>query len=547
MLSQIQSHNYSTCQLFYEIAIDGGYTLESTFVYVRNIMHRWLKKKFANSKVPEKPRDFSSKGSAIQIDILTSWDEKYYTFRSVHPDTTVPGKVWTTQATLYAQESRLFIGVKNHFTALEYVDSDFKDFSIPGFVYAIRNSVTLLDGGSQFSTLKEVDSEEALEDLLCLLTAPDRNYPVIIISEASYERNILVYLYLTEINEKNYFLDGKKLHETINTISHVWLLPLAFQNRWNEIIGGEWSVFDGAIRTFNPGFSLESDEFYQHPKMVPQRIMAYDYINSEGETCIGGHAFRHILSHMIKQSNMRNGLDWKQIGCSFYFDYLRERNKGVKKESNDMAEFNRVILEENESLQEEINYYTDEIDKYEKRISDLQSELYRLRAINDNNQLVIQNLRDTTSYEVPYPSTYNELASWIEQNFDGRIYLHQRAKKGIKTADYKDIEAVCDAISCLGNYYYLMHMQQKTREEYIDELKRLHIEDLPAVSDIAASKFESQYYIEYFGKKMLLERHLKKGNSRDTRECLRIYYFWDDDMNQVVIGSLPGHLDTTQT
>ena len=39
-------------------------------------------------------------------------------------------------------------------------------------------------------------------------------------------------------------------------------------------------------------------------------------------------AFRHILSHMIKQSNMRNGLDWKQIGCSFYFDYLRERNKG---------------------------------------------------------------------------------------------------------------------------------------------------------------------------------------------------------------------------
>ena len=74
MLSQIQSDNYSTCQLFYEIAIDGGYTLESTFVYVRNIMHRWLKKKFANSKVPEKPRDFSSKGSAIQIDILTSWD-----------------------------------------------------------------------------------------------------------------------------------------------------------------------------------------------------------------------------------------------------------------------------------------------------------------------------------------------------------------------------------------------------------------------------------------------------------------------------------------
>jgi hypothetical protein len=50
------------------------------------------------------------------------------------------------------------------------------------------------------------------------------------------------------------------------------------------------------------------------------------------------------------------------------------------------------------------------------------------------------------------------------------------------------------------------------------------------------------------GDKQLLALHFKNGgNTRDPERCLRIYYFWDDESQQVVVGSLPGHLDTRAT
>jgi hypothetical protein len=45
----------------------------------------------------------------------------------------------------------------------------------------------------------------------------------------------------------------------------------------------------------------------------------------------------------------------------------------------------------------------------------------------------------------------------------------------------------------------------------------------------------------------MLEFHLKKGSDRDERFSLRIYFFWDGDSKRVVVGSLPGHLDTRST
>jgi hypothetical protein len=42
--------------------------------------------------------------------------------------------------------------------------------------------------------------------------------------------------------------------------------------------------------------------------------------------------------------------------------------------------------------------------------------------------------------------------------------------------------------------------------------------------------------------------HLKNGgNTRDPMRCLRIYFFWDDDEQQVVVGSLPAHLENHMT
>ena len=45
------------------------------------------------------------------------------------------------------------------------------------------------------------------------------------------------------------------------------------------------------------------------------------------------------------------------------------------------------------------------------------------------------------------------------------------------------------------------------------------------------------------GQRKKFDKHLTKGDGRDPRKCLRIYYFWDNETGMVVVGSLPYHLN----
>lgn len=59
-----------------------------------------------------------------------------------------------------------------------------------------------------------------------------------------------------------------------------------------------------------------------------------------------------------------------------------------------------------------------------------------------------------------------------------------------------------------------------------------------------AFQFGDTYFITYSGKKCELNRHLKGSNIRDRQKGFRLYFFWDDDTKQVIVGSLPEHLTT---
>jgi hypothetical protein len=48
--------------------------------------------------------------------------------------------------------------------------------------------------------------------------------------------------------------------------------------------------------------------------------------------------------------------------------------------------------------------------------------------------------------------------------------------------------------------------------------------------------------VSYGGRKRLLKKHLKGSNVRDPRFGFRLYYFWDHEDEQVIVGWLPTHL-----
>ena len=135
------------------------------------------------------------------------------------------------------------------------------------------------------------------------------------------------------------------------------------------------------------------------------------------------------------------------------------------------------------------------------------------------------------------------MASWIEENYKAQIYLHSRAIKSLKNAEFEDVKLVYQAVQLLGESYYGRRMGFISEEQYQEELQSLKLGDEKATTLSSAGEQGQEYYVVIGEKRHLLERHLTYGVSRDKRYCMRIYYYWDDDRNQVVIGDMPAHLN----
>jgi hypothetical protein len=77
--------------------------------------------------------------------------------------------------------------------------------------------------------------------------------------------------------------------------------------------------------------------------------------------------------------------------------------------------------------------------------------------------------------------------------------------------------------------------------------EKLHLEEGPTGSGIRAGEQGEEYFVKFGGRRVFLDRHLKKGSSRDPRYAFRLYFFWDEENDQVVVGWLPSHLDSRIT
>lgn len=75
------------------------------------------------------------------------------------------------------------------------------------------------------------------------------------------------------------------------------------------------------------------------------------------------------------------------------------------------------------------------------------------------------------------------------------------------------------------------------------------LRDMPIEGGILNSPCGGDTYrAEWNGRSYQVDWHVKTGgNSRDPKRCLRIYYFWEPELQQTVIDHLPSHRHTSAT
>ena len=106
------------------------------------------------------------------------------------------------------------------------------------------------------------------------------------------------------------------------------------------------------------------------------------------------------------------------------------------------------------------------------------------------------------------------------------------ARRGCKKALYADM---AQAARCL------IWLAEKCRGRFLngggslrDEAVGDGIRNSPCGSD--------EFTFDWQGQRLIASWHVKNGgNTRDPANCLRIYYVWDDQTQQIIVADMPAH------
>lgn len=147
--------------------------------------------------------------------------------------------------------------------------------------------------------------------------------------------------------------------------------------------------------------------------------------------------------------------------------------------------------------------------------------------------------------EAPAPiEDLSGLAEWALKNSE-RITLLSRALNGAKKSRYENPAAVYAALEVLAGPYRDYRLAKLDKAGLNAALAAAGVQFAGAVGANVAGSHGDDYFVSWAGRRRFLEFHLSKGGGRDERYCMRIYFFWDDEARQVVVGSLPSHLNNS--
>lgn len=468
----------------------------------------------------------------------------------------VPGRVWSTEIALRISEEVEF-AIRVNCASLEYSNRAIK-LTRPRIVVDLATDIGMNKIRPICSDVWFIENTTDLHNLYNLLQDEKRFLPVVLLTETQPA------FYDVEVHR--FLVDEVKLGKRALGYAYVAALTNEMTKYWTTAVGKQWTAYNGAVRTYYPGLNLDEDNPFLHPRVLPDKILFWKSNGEQSE-----EAFSRFLINKIASRNTREQMVWgKLIFLREAKALLRanereraemrlndivartEANEELRKRIDEMRIAHRQELQEAneraESWLRESEKFNDDAMDAQKRKREVLEENFVLRSRIDQLQYDLERKTgESVDANIPIPGTYDEMPDWIRKQLAGRLLLHNRALQGIKKAEYEKVELVYRCLLCLANEYRSMRLEGHGRENFEQKILSLEVEDRPAISDTSAGTLGDEYdirYPEHSSKKRRMERHLCKGVRREPKYTLRIYYFWDEETKQVVVGWLPSHLET---
>ena len=457
-------------------------------------------------------------GASFEDDHLALW-----ALRVDRPDANVAQRTWTTEIVIgYAPTSgpalfslRLLVSTPEESLSIEP--------AVPGLVRQVATACGLRQGGTRVDGLPWFITAQAdTEDLLDELTNPNRTVPYLVCSIAEGESDPRV--------------DVRLLAKAALGIARVVVVPSTHTWVLTEQFGKLRSVYSGAVRAYMPGFTQDANP-YAHRLLLIESTADDDRAKS---------ALKSLRWLVANESLRRFRLGDDVVAFSTVrestLDFERQRLRQAGSSDSEQLEAAQVqvdaLKDDLERSKAETNQWLSE---YERTEQEAQNYQQQLRGAQFRIQQLLAQIKDRggePDSAVELPESWDRFADWCDEVLSGRVMLSSRARRETKSADFDDPQAAARGLLWLANEYRDSRMNGA-----IGDLRK-PIADGIHNDRCGADSFD----FAWNGRQEPVEWHIKNGgNTRDPRRCLRIYYFWDEDSQVVIVASMPAHVRTGAT
>jgi hypothetical protein len=517
-----------------------------SFSDARSEVLRWIANR-AGRKLPKSAWDgqtFELEEVGAQRTAAVALDQPvYWAARLDDADKEVPQRVWTTEVGIGQREDGSILFGCRLLCVTRGEDAPFPR-SIPGFVrYFAEKERAMLDGRTLSIEPWIVEDEESVDEMVSLLRAPSRQADVVVLALPDGSSD-----------PKETLIPAHAITKTIVGTAHVVILTGPASFHLSDRVGKEFSVFRQAIRTYRPGFDPDEDEPFSHPLALPHRINSWPGGGAGAyEKFLVWRTLAASVSIRDASQKLPSFTEVRRVAAEVKISSARQSGSStldlLKLAEEEITALRKALDEERET-----NAGLWKIAEQER--DQAQAEALQAKETNKHLRYRIEQIEERIKDSgvgqpghVEIPTKLDSFGKWCEAHLAGSIVIHNRALQGVNKSEYDDVALIYKALLALRDYYVPMRRNGglDRKGAYEAECQKLGVEEQPTFSGPRAGEEGETYFVRYAGQRVELDRHLKKGNSRDPRRCFRLYFFWDEDDQQVVVGWLPSHLDTRLT
>ena len=464
---------------------------------------------------------------------------RYWAARIDDADKNVPQRTWTTEIALAPQaDGRVLFG-----TRLQCVSrGQYEEFdaSVPNFVReVVESGHAWLDGIKISAEPMFIETEDDADELCKLLWNRGRRSDVIVFSlpEDSNDWSETI-------------IPARDVARRLAGAAHVAIVSQAASYRLTDQVGKALSVYRQAVRTYRPGFDPSLDEAAAHPLGLPNRIANWAGGPQAYRSFLVNQTLNRTVSGRDSQRQLPPFLEVKRVAGE-----LRRQSARIEGESD--RDLLALAEQEIRDLTSSLEQVKEEQDSFialadqEREEAEQQAEQQRQSNVflRHRISLLESRLAQSAPPQVELPDSLEGFENWCREHLSGSVELHSRAFQGIKKSQFDDVQLIYRSLLLLRDFYVPMRRGggEAAKAAYDTECAHLGLDEQPSFAGAGWGEHGDTYLVRWGKSRLLLDRHLKKGNSREERFCFRLYFAWVDDDQHVLVGWLPSHLDTRAT